>query len=53
MAYWIINSLIVFALCVLLAGVLIPQILLIAYRRKLFDEVDEKSTKGLSLDWGV
>ncbi len=48
MAYWIINSLIVFALCVLLAGVLIPQILLIAYRRKLFDEVDERKIhKGL------
>ena len=48
MTYWIINSLIVFALCVLLAGVLIPQILLIAYRRKLFDEVDERKIhKGL------
>lgn len=42
MTYWIINTLIVFALCVLLAGVLIPQILLIAYRRNLFDEVDER-----------
>lgn len=48
MAYWIINSLIVFALCVLLASVLIPQILLIAYQRKLFDEVDERKIhKGL------
>ncbi len=48
MAYWIINSLIVFALCVLFAGVLIPQILLIAYRRNLFDEVDERKIhKGL------
>ncbi|MCI9285451.1 MAG: undecaprenyl/decaprenyl-phosphate alpha-N-acetylglucosaminyl 1-phosphate transferase [Muribaculaceae bacterium] len=42
MTYWIINSLIVFVLCVLFAGVLIPQILLIAYRRNLFDEVDER-----------
>lgn len=42
MAYWIINSLIVFGLCVLFAGVLIPEILLIAYRRNLFDEVDER-----------
>lgn len=42
MAYWVINSLIVFALCVLFSGVLIPQILLIAYRRNLFDEVDER-----------
>lgn len=48
MAYWIINSLIVFALCVLLASVLIPQILLIAYQHKLFDEVDERKIhKGL------
>ena len=48
MTYWIINSLIVFALCVLFAGVLIPQILLIAYRRNLFDEVDERKIhKGL------
>lgn len=48
MTYWIINSLIVFVLCVLFAGVLIPQILLIAYRRKLFDEVDERKIhKGL------
>lgn len=42
MAYWIVNALIVFSLCVLFAGVLIPEILLIAYRRNLFDEVDER-----------
>lgn len=42
MSYWILNSLIIFSLCVLMAGVLIPQILLIAYRRNLFDEVDER-----------
>ena len=48
MAYWIINSLIVFALSGLFAGVLIPQILLIAYRKKLFDEVNERKIhKGL------
>lgn len=48
MTYWIINSLIIFALCVLFAGELIPQILLIAYRRNLFDEVDERKIhKGL------
>lgn len=48
MTYWIINSFIIFALCVLFAGVLIPQILLIAYRRNLFDEVDERKIhKGL------
>lgn len=42
MAYWLINILIVFALCVLFAGVLIPEILLIAYRKNLFDDVDER-----------
>jgi len=46
--YWIINSLLIFFLCVLLAGFLIPQILLIAYRRNLFDEVNERKIhKGL------
>lgn len=40
--YWIVNLVIIFSLCVLLAGVLIPQILLIAYRKKLFDEVDAR-----------
>lgn len=48
MGYWSINSLITFLLCALCAGVLIPQILLIAYRRNLFDEVNERKIhKGL------
>lgn len=48
LTYWIINIAVVFALCVLLAGFLIPQILLIAYRRNLFDEVNERKIhKGL------
>ncbi len=42
MGYWLLNSLLIFCLCVLLSGFLIPQILLIAYRRNLFDEVDER-----------
>lgn len=42
MGYWQLNLLMIFGLCVLFAGFLIPQILLIAYRRKLFDEVDER-----------
>lgn len=42
MTYWLINSIIVFSACVLFAGVLIPEILLIAYRKNLFDEVDER-----------
>lgn len=36
------NAVIVFLLCVLCAGVIIPQILLISYRRKLFDMPDER-----------
>ena len=48
MTYWLTNALIVFCLCLLMAGFLIPQILLIAYRRNLFDEVDERKIhKGL------
>lgn len=48
MGYWPINLLCIFILCVLLAGFLIPQILLIAFRRNLFDEVNERKIhKGL------
>ncbi len=39
---WFTNISATFLLCVILAGVLIPQILLIAYRRNLFDEPDER-----------
>ena len=39
---WIVNILSVFFLCVFLAGIVIPQILLIAFRRRLFDEPDER-----------
>ncbi len=39
---WIVNVAAVFLLCVISAGVLIPQILLIAYRKNLFDEPDER-----------
>ena len=42
MIFWILNCLLVFAICMLCAGILIPQILLIAFRRNLFDEVDER-----------
>ena len=34
---WIVNILSVFFLCVFFAGIVIPQILLIAFRRRLFD----------------
>lgn len=33
---WIINIVMVFALCVFFADIVIPQILLIAFRRRLF-----------------
>lgn len=39
---WIINVSLVFVLCVFLAGIVILQILLIAFRRKLFDVPDER-----------
>lgn len=40
--FWTVNSILVFIVCVLSAGVLIPQILLISFRRNLFDEPDER-----------
>lgn len=41
-SFWTVNSILVFIVCVLFAGILIPQILLISFRRKLFDEPDER-----------
>lgn len=41
MEFWL-NCCIVFALSVFLAGILIPQILLVAFRKKLFDIPDER-----------
>lgn len=38
--FWTVNSILVFIVCVLSAGVLIPQILLISFRRNLFDIPD-------------
>lgn len=37
-----INSLLVLIVCIFFAGILIPQILLISFRRKLFDVPDER-----------
>ena len=37
---WIFNIVSVFFLCVFFAGIVIPQILLIAFRRRLFDNPD-------------
>lgn len=39
---WIINDIAAFAISFVLAGIIIPQILLIAFRRNLFDEIDER-----------
>lgn len=40
--YWIYTDLAVFFVALLLTGIIIPQILLIAFRKNLFDEVDER-----------
>ena len=47
MEHWIFNDLISFFISLLIAGILIPQILLIAFRKRLFDKVDyRKIHKG-------
>lgn len=40
--FWIYTDIAVFCVALFLTGIIIPQILLIAFRRKLFDEVDER-----------
>lgn len=42
MQFWIINLSLAFLLCVFFAGIVIPKILLIAFRRQLFDEPNER-----------
>lgn len=42
MNYWLMTSLAVFFISLSLAGIFIPQILLIAFRKKLFDVPDER-----------
>lgn len=42
MYYWLEYYIICFFLSVLLGGIIIPNIMTIAFRRKLFDEVDER-----------
>ncbi len=41
-SYWIFTDIAVFCVALVLTGIIIPQILLIAFSRKLFDEVDER-----------
>lgn len=42
MYFWIINCLFAFLICIFCAGVVIPQILLVAFRKRLFDIPDER-----------
>lgn len=42
MSYWVENYFMCFCISVILAGIIIPNIMTIAFRRKLFDEVDER-----------
>ena len=42
MNYWIENYIFVLVIAVMMVGIIIPKILLIAFRMKLFDEVDER-----------
>ncbi len=44
MNYWVISSVSAFVIALSLTGIIIPQILLIAFRRKLFDEPDPRKT---------
>ena len=43
MIFWIVNCSIAFLICVFCAGIIIPQILLIAFRKRLFDLPDERT----------
>lgn len=40
--FWTVSSIAVFMICVLCSGILIPQILLISFRKQLFDQPDER-----------
>lgn len=40
--FWTVSSIAVFMICVLCSGTLIPQILLISFRKQLFDQPDER-----------
>lgn len=42
MAYWVTNYVFALGVSLLLAGIIIPKILLIAFRKKLFDSVNER-----------
>ena len=42
MIFWIVNCCMALLLCIFFAGIVIPQILLIAFRKQLFDLPDER-----------
>lgn len=42
MNIWVVNCVAAFLLSVFFAGIVIPQILLIAFRKQLFDTIDER-----------
>ncbi|MDE6577879.1 MAG: undecaprenyl/decaprenyl-phosphate alpha-N-acetylglucosaminyl 1-phosphate transferase [Muribaculaceae bacterium] len=42
MINWIANDIVTFIIALGLTGIIIPQILLIAFRKKLFDDIDER-----------
>ena len=42
MYFWIANCCMASLLCIFFAGIVIPQILLIAFRKQLFDLPDER-----------
>ncbi len=46
---WFANIAVVFLLCVIFAGFLIPQILLIAYRKQLYDIPDERKVHKIAV----
>ena len=40
--YWLQNDILVFAISFIISGIVIPKIILIAFRKNLFDEVNER-----------
>lgn len=42
MNFWLLCNFVVFVLCVMFAGIFIPQILLVAFKKDLFDMPDER-----------
>lgn len=49
MTAWLINSLLAMLLSILFAGILIPQILLISFRKRLFDNPDERKIHKMAV----